>query len=40
MTRSARVERVTKETKVLVEIDLDGTGRRDCRTGVGFWWAG
>ena len=26
MSRTARVERITKETKVLVEIDLDGTG--------------
>ena len=37
MTRSARVERVTKETKVLVEIDLDGTGQGDLSTGVGFY---
>ena len=27
--RTARVERVTKESSVLVEIDLDGTGRTD-----------
>ena len=36
-TRSARVERVTKETKVLVEIDLDGTGAGEISTGVGFF---
>jgi imidazoleglycerol-phosphate dehydratase len=35
--RSARVERTTKESKVLVELDLDGTGRNDISTGVGFY---
>ncbi len=37
MTRSARIERQTNETKVLVEIDLDGVGRGDVSTGVGFF---
>jgi imidazoleglycerol-phosphate dehydratase len=37
MGRTGRVERATKETKVLVEIDLDGTGRTDISTGVGFY---
>jgi imidazoleglycerol-phosphate dehydratase len=37
MTRSGSVERQTNETKVLVEIDLDGTGRTDVSTGVGFF---
>src|SRR5689334_25210304 len=37
MTRTGRVERTTKETKVLVEIDLDGTGHTDVATGVGFY---
>lgn len=37
MTRTGRVERTTKETTVLVEIDLDGTGRVDVSTGVGFY---
>ena len=37
MSRTARVERVTNETKVLVEIDLDGTGKGDLATGVGFY---
>jgi imidazoleglycerol-phosphate dehydratase len=32
-----RVERQTKETKVLVEIDLDGQGWTDVTTGVGFY---
>ncbi|MEU8243654.1 imidazoleglycerol-phosphate dehydratase HisB [Actinoplanes missouriensis] len=37
MTRAARIERVTNETKVLIEIDLDGTGKGDLSTGVGFY---
>ena len=37
MSRTARVERVTNETKVLVGIDLDGTGKGDLATGVGFY---
>ena len=36
MTRTARVERATKESKVLVEVDRDGSGRTDVSTGVGF----
>ena len=35
--RSARIERATKESKVLVEVDLDGTGRHEVSTGVGFY---
>ncbi len=35
--RSARVERVTKETSVLVELDLDGAGVSEARTGVPFF---
>jgi len=37
MSRIGRVERQTAETKVLVAIDLDGTGRTDVDTGVGFF---
>ena len=37
MSRTARVERATKESKVLVEVDLDGSGRTDVSTGVGFY---
>jgi len=37
VTRRARIERETKESKVLVEVDLDGTGRADVSTGVGFY---
>ena len=35
--RTARIERTTKESKVLVELDLDGSGRTDISTGVGFY---
>jgi imidazoleglycerol-phosphate dehydratase len=31
------VERATAETKVLVELDLDGTGTAEVSTGVGFF---
>ena len=35
--RAAHIERQTKESKVLVELDLDGSGRTDVSTGVGFY---
>ena len=34
--RTARVERETKETRILVELNLDGTGKYDISTGIGF----
>ncbi|MFC7548481.1 imidazoleglycerol-phosphate dehydratase HisB [Plantactinospora sp. GCM10030261] len=37
MSRTARIERTTNETKVLVDLDLDGTGRAEISTGVGFY---
>ncbi len=37
MNRTARVERQTRETRVVVEIDLDGTGTTEIVTGVGFF---
>jgi imidazoleglycerol-phosphate dehydratase len=37
MSRSARIDRVTKESKVAVELDLDGSGRARIATGVGFY---
>jgi imidazoleglycerol-phosphate dehydratase len=37
VSRTGRIERQTAETKVLVAIDLDGTGRTDVDTGVGFF---
>jgi imidazoleglycerol-phosphate dehydratase len=35
--RTARLERGTSESSVVVEIDLDGTGRSSVSTGVGFY---
>ncbi|WP_181310665.1 imidazoleglycerol-phosphate dehydratase HisB [Nocardioides campestrisoli] len=35
--RTAVVDRQTRETKVHLELDLDGTGRTDVSTGVGFY---
>jgi imidazoleglycerol-phosphate dehydratase len=37
MTRTARCERQTNESKVVVEVDRDGSGRTDVSTGVGFY---
>jgi imidazoleglycerol-phosphate dehydratase len=37
VSRIARIERTTAETKVLVELGLDGTGRAEISTGVGFF---
>ncbi|BEP15519.1 imidazoleglycerol-phosphate dehydratase HisB [Acidothermaceae bacterium B102] len=37
MGRTAQVKRETKESSVLVEIDLDGTGVVDVETGVPFF---
>ncbi|MEM1343190.1 MAG: imidazoleglycerol-phosphate dehydratase HisB [Pseudomonadota bacterium] len=36
-SRRAKIERATNETRISVEIDLDGTGQADCQTGVGFF---
>lgn len=36
-SRTARVERVTKETSVTVSLNLDGTGQYDVKTGIGFF---
>lgn len=37
MTRTGKVERITKESSVFVELDLDGTGKCDISTGIGFY---
>jgi imidazoleglycerol-phosphate dehydratase len=37
VSRTARIERVTKESTVLVELDLDGTGNTDVSTGIAFF---
>ena len=37
MNRKAEVARDTKETKISVAVDLDGTGLCDIQTGIGFF---
>lgn len=37
MNRTARIERATSETKVIIDIDLDGSGKTDISTGVPFF---
>ncbi len=37
MKRSARIERKTKETEIVVSLDLDGSGIADIDTGIGFF---
>ena len=37
MPRKARIQRRTKETRVSVELDLDGGGRAEVSTGIGFF---
>jgi len=37
MGRTARVERATKESKVVVSLDLDGSGHTEVATGVPFF---
>jgi imidazoleglycerol-phosphate dehydratase len=37
VSRTARIERVTKESTVLVELDLDGTGNAEVSTGIAFF---
>jgi imidazoleglycerol-phosphate dehydratase len=35
--RSAQITRKTAETDIAVSVTLDGTGRSDCHTGIGFF---
>ena len=37
MSRTAEIERNTKETQIRVRLDLDGHGRSKIVTGVGFF---
>jgi imidazoleglycerol-phosphate dehydratase len=37
MTRKAKIERNTTETKILVEVNCDGSGKYDIDTGIGFF---
>ncbi|BBO34996.1 imidazoleglycerol-phosphate dehydratase HisB [Lacipirellula parvula] len=36
MSRTARIERQTAETEIIVEVNLDGSGVANVQTGVGF----
>lgn len=37
MGRTAEIKRETKETKILLTLDLDGTGKAEIDTGIGFF---
>ncbi|MYZ47507.1 imidazoleglycerol-phosphate dehydratase HisB [Propylenella binzhouense] len=37
MARTAEISRTTNETRIVVSVDLDGTGRFDVSTGIGFF---
>ena len=37
MSRTASIERNTKETKIRVTLELDGTGKGEIDTGIGFF---
>lgn len=37
MGRKARVERETKETRIVIDLDLDGTGTSNIQTGMPFF---
>ena len=37
MTRTARIERTTNETTVIVEVELDGSGIAEIDTGIGMF---
>lgn len=34
--RKAKLERNTNETQISLELNLDGTGKADIQTGIGF----
>ena len=37
MSRTATVSRKTRETNITVTLDLDGSGKADLHTGIGFF---
>src|SRR5262245_17593459 len=37
MSRTASIRRETNETRITLSLKLDGTGRADVKTGVGFF---
>ncbi|MEP0392740.1 MAG: imidazoleglycerol-phosphate dehydratase HisB [Erythrobacter sp.] len=36
LARTGKIERITAETSIFITIDLDGTGKYDVSTGIGF----
>ena len=36
LKRIAKIERITSETKIKLELNLDGSGKADVKTGIGF----
>ena len=34
--RVAKIERITNETKIILELNLDGSGKTEIKTGIGF----
>ena len=36
MSRTAKIQRKTKETEISVDLNIDGTGQADIHTGIGF----
>jgi len=34
--RIAKIERITRETKIKLELNIDGSGKTDVKTGIGF----
>ncbi|HCD42552.1 MAG TPA: imidazoleglycerol-phosphate dehydratase, partial [Lachnoclostridium sp.] len=37
MGRSAEISRITRETDIRLNLDLDGSGKADIHTGIGFF---
>lgn len=37
MPRTAKIERITSETQILIELNLDGCGKASINTGIGFF---
>lgn len=37
MSRSANVNRITKETDISMKLNIDGTGKSNIKTGIGFF---
>lgn len=37
MGRSAEISRVTRETDIRLTLDIDGSGKADIHTGIGFF---